>query len=151
MIRYVSRLLSLVLLVALLSLVAQASPFRSIGVRLILPLGGLPVAIGLEATANIGFTIGSLSFFLSLKGETLLLGSLVLPLDPASPGTCARLTFGLFDFDPEPALPSLVAGAGVSYYGAPSDWFGYSLAGEFLYPLAFPLPMFSISGGWISP
>jgi len=151
MIRQVTRLFGMLLLVALLSFAVHSDPFRSIGVRLIVPFGGLPVILGLEATATIGSTIGALSFFLSLSGEALLLGSLDLPLDPNSLGTCVRLTAGLYDFDPKPALPSFVGGAGVSYYGSPLGWFGSSLAGEFLYPLAFPLPMFSIGGGWVSP
>jgi hypothetical protein len=151
MIRHDTRLLGMVLLVVLLSFTVQAGPFRSIGVRVIVPLGGLPVILGLEATANIGSAVGSLSFFLSVRGDALLLGSLDLPLDSSTLGTCIRVTAGLYDFDPQPALPSLVGGGGISTYGTPLGWFGYSLAGEFLYPLAFPLPMFSIGGGWVSP
>ncbi len=151
MIRYATRLLGLLLLAALLSFAVQADPLRSIGVRIIVPFGGLPVILGAETSVNIGSAIGSLSFFLSLRGDTLALASLDLPLDPSNLGTCVRVTAGLYDFDPEPALPSLVGGAGVSYYGSPLGWFGYSLAGEFLYPLAFPMPMFSVGGGWVSP
>jgi hypothetical protein len=151
MIRHPIRWLSLLILVTLFSCACQGSPFRSVGVRLVLPLGGLPVIVGIEATANIGPLIGALSFYLSLRGDALLLGSLDVPLDPSAPATCARLTVGLYDFDPQPALPSLTGGAGVSYYGEPLGWFGYNVAGEFLYPLAFPLPMFSASGGWVTP
>lgn len=141
----------MVLLAAFLSFAVHPEPFRSIGLRLVVPLGGLPVVIGIEATANIGSVIGSLSFFLSLEGEALLLSSLDLPLDPGGHGACVRLTAGLYDFTSQPTLPALVGGAGVSCYGSSLGWFGYSLAGEFLYPLAFPLPMFSVGGGWVSP
>ena len=151
MIRRTARTLSVALLATLFSCAVCAAPFRSVGARLIIPFGGLPVVLGLEATAKLGSLIGSLSFFLSLRGDALLLTSLDLPLDPSDPGTCIRVTGGLYDFDPTPALPSLTGGVGVAYYGSPLGWFGYSFAGEFLYPLAFPVPMFSVGGGWVSP
>ena len=144
----------ILLFVALLSLLASpafGAPFRSIGIRLLIPFGGLPVVVGLEATSDLGFLIGSLAFFLSLEGDVLLLGNLDVPLDPADLGTCARVTLGAYDFDPLPALPALAIGGGVAYYADPLGWLGVSLAGEFIYPIAFPLPMFSIGGGWMIP
>jgi len=151
MTRRIASTLSVALFAALFSCAVCAAPCRSIGARFIIPLGGLPVVFGLEATAELGSLIGSLSFFLSLRGDALLLASFDLPLDASNPGTCLRVTGGLYDFDPTPALPSLTGGVGISYYGSPLGWFGYSFAGEFLYPLAFPLPMFSVGGGWMSP
>jgi len=138
------------LLVGLLSPAAYAdSLFRSVGIRLAIPFGELPVTLGAEATVHVGSAIGALAFFLSLKSDALLLASLDLPLEPSDPATCVRVTVGLYDFDPQPALPDLVGGAGISFYGAPLGWIGYSIAGEFLYPLAFPIPMVSIAGGWV--
>ena len=67
MIRRIASTLSVALFAALFSCAVCAAPFRSIGARFIIPLGGLPVVLGLEATAELGSLIGSLSFFLSLS------------------------------------------------------------------------------------
>jgi len=145
--RYV---ICILLLVALLSPVAHAeSLFRSIGARFVIPFGEIPVTLGADVTTHVGSAIGVLAFFLSLKGDALLLASLDLPLEPNDPATCVRVTIGFYDFDPQPAMPNLVGGAGISFYGVPLGWLGYSIAGEFLYPLAFPIPTVSIAGGWV--
>jgi hypothetical protein len=41
-----------------------------------------------------------------------------------------------------------MAGIGLSYLPLVQSLVYMGFAGEFIYPLAFPLPMFSISGGW---
>jgi len=128
---------------------AAAAAFDTIGVRILIPLGRIPFWIGPEISFTTGFGYARISFFLTPDGKTLGLGSADLRLvaDPAAGETLVRLTAGLFYFDPTRAFPSLTVGGGVAYRQLVGESIAAGLSGEFLYPLAVPAPLFSVSGG----
>jgi hypothetical protein len=111
----------------------------------------MPFLLGIEASTDLPFGVGSCSFFLSGDGKTLitLSGDVRLTSETATGETFLRLTTGLFYFDSSRILPTLVLGGGVSYEIPLGSFVALSLAGEFLYPLAFPLPMLGLSGRWV--
>lgn len=126
---------------------------RSVGIRVVAPLGDLPFLVGAEVVASMPFGRGVASFFLSASGKTLITLSADVQLaEPAGRSeTFLRLTAGLSYFDSARVLPSLAFGAGAVFTQALVDPFRVALAGEFLYPLAFPLPMVTLSGAWELP
>lgn len=126
---------------------------RSAGIRVVVPLGGLPFLVGAEVVASMPFGRGVASFFLSPSGKTLITLSADVQLaEPAGRSeTFLRLTAGLSYFDSTRVLPSLAFGAGAVFTQALADPLHVALAGEFLYPLAFPLPMVTFSGAWGFP
>jgi len=123
---------------------------RSIGVRVILPLSGLPVLVGVEGTADVAFGRLAASFFLTEKGQALLTvsGDVTLSSPTNAISTSVRVTAGLAYLDPSAFAPTPLVGGGVFYE---VDAFAPILLGvgvELLYPIAFPLPMVSASAGW---
>ena len=95
----------------------------------------------------------SFSLFLSPAGGTLLLGSADIGLTSNSDAanTFLRLTSGLSYFDPSRRLPSLLFGVGTSILFTAMEPFVFGFAGELIYSLAFPMPMFTLSGAWLLP
>lgn len=142
--------LVLLLITAVVHPASAEGLVRTIGVRVILPWTGAPFLVGLEATTSFGFGIGSASFFLTASGKTLVTVSADVRLteETEDGAMYLRLTTGFFYFDPSAFLPTLLLGAGLFYQLSFFDPVALGFAGEFIYPLTFPLPMFSISGGW---
>lgn len=134
--------------VACCCLLAVSAGIRSIGLRLILPWSGIPLSVGAEVVTDAAFGSLSFSLFLSPAGGTLLLGSadIALTSDPREATTFLRLTTGLSYFDSTRRFPSLLVGAGTSVRLATAEPFTFGLSGELVYPLAFPTPMFTLSG-----
>ena len=146
--------LAVSLLMLSLSMTASASTgIRSVGVRLILPFTGVPLYLGGEVVTEVAFGDLSFSLFISPDGGTLLLGSADVALtDDASMATAfLRLSAGLAYFDRSRLLPTLLVGAGTSVRFDAADPLVLSMTGELLYPLAFPIPMLTVSGGWALP
>ncbi len=123
---------------------------RSVGVRVVLPLGGAPLMFGVEASTDLAFGIGSASFFLTSSGKALItLSGDVRLAEPGEGGEAfVRATAGLYYFDTTRFLPSLLIGCGIAYRLPVSSYLELSVAGEFLYPIAFPAPMVSLAGRW---
>jgi len=128
--------------VAITGLPASSLGLRSVGLRLILPFTGIPLSIGAEIVTDASFGRLSISLFLSPAGGTLLLGSADVAL---------RMTTGLSYFDPTRRLPTLLLGGGVSVLSTAAESLVFGLSGEAVYPLAFPVPMLTLSGGWLLP
>jgi hypothetical protein len=132
---------------------ALGDGIRSVGLRVVLPIGDTPFLLGLEARGDVAFGIATGSFFLSAEGKTLITISCDLRLgsDEGATSTFVRLTTGLVYFDRTHYLPSLLFGAGLTFEVPVSSFLGVAAAGEFIYPFAFPVPMVSASGRWILP
>jgi len=146
--------LTALLLVLCLGVTAFASTgIRSVGVRLILPFSGVPLYWGGEVVTEAAFGDLSFSLFLSPDGGTLLLGSADVALtgDAGSASAFLRFTAGLAYFDPSRLLPTLLFGAGTSARFDAAHPLALSMSGELLYPLAFPIPVLTVSGGWALP
>ncbi len=126
---------------------------RSIGLRAVLPIGKAPFLVGIEATGDVSFGLLTGSFFLSARGEALITASCDLRLVGNTEGssTFVRLTTGLFYFDPTALLPSVLVGGGLAVEVPVTSFLAVGVAGEFLYPLAFPVPLVSASGRWLLP
>lgn len=126
---------------------------RSIGLRFTLPWGGRPTLAGAEATTDLGFGVASASFFLSSKGEGMLQVGVGISLSEGDPETVAYARFlaGFYYFDLAAFAPSLLAGAGMAFETHILDPLLVGLAVDFLYPIAFPLPLVSASLGWALP
>jgi len=135
------------------SLAVHAEGIRSVGLRLIVPFAGIPVSVGAEVTVDARFGAASFSLFLSAAGGTLLLGSadVALTANPAEASGFLRITTGLSYFDPSRRLPSVLFGFGTSVSFSAAEPFLLGLTGELLYPVAFPVPMLTVSGGWAIP
>jgi hypothetical protein len=154
MTRRTRSLVPALVLLALVSSSTCAEGFvRSIGVRLTLPWGGRPILAGAEATADLGFGLGTGSFFLSSKGEGMLVVGVAVPLSEGMPETMAyaRLLAGFYYFDLSAFAPSLLAGIGMGFETDMLDPVLVGLAIDFAYPIAFPLPLVSASFGWSLP
>jgi hypothetical protein len=151
--RAVQAIIVLVLIVASTCLPATPAGIRSVGLRLILPWSGIPLSLGAEVVTDTEFGGLSLSLFLSPAGGTLLLGSADIALagDANTANAFLRLTTGLSYFDPSRRLPSFLFGAGTSVSFTAMEPFAFGFAGELIYPLAFPMPMFTLSGAWSLP
>ena len=126
---------------------------RSVGLRFILPFGGLPVFLGAEVVADVPFGDLSISLFLSPTGETLLLGSadLALTREPTEDSAFLRVTAGLSYFDPSRQLPTLLVGGGTIVRFSAAESLLLGLSAELVYPIAFPVPMLTLSGAWELP
>jgi len=129
------------------------NPFRSVGVRVILPWTGLPLLVGAEVTVSLSFGRGAVSLFLNGEGQVLFTASAdVLVSSPTNPlAIYVRATTGLFYFDPSAYAPTPLIGAGVYYEVDALEPFLVGFAAELLHPLAFPFPMISTSLGWALP
>ena len=135
-------------LVGMVSVVTQGVGLRSIGLRIELSWSDTPVWVGVEASTNLPQSVLIGSLFVTPGGKTLFTGNLDIPLQ--AEGTAfLRLTGGFYYFDSRQWAPSPLAGIGLSYLPLAQSPVYMGFAGEFIYPLAFPLPMFSISGGWL--
>jgi hypothetical protein len=124
--------------------------FRSIALRVCLPWTGAPLLFGAEVTVPLAFGIGAGSFFLAVDGRALILLSADIPVTSAARGggTFLRATGGLAYFDPGRLYPTPTGGLGLAYRAAVLSSVEVDFAGEFLYPIAVPLPLFSASIGW---
>jgi len=71
--------------------------------------------------------------------------------DPDEANAFLRLTTGLSYFDRSRRLPSILLGAGASVLFSAAEPFHIGFTAELVYPLAFPMPMFSLSGAWALP
>ena len=151
--RAVHAIVVLVLIVASAYLPAISAGIRSVGLRLILPWSGIPLSLGAEVVTDAAFGGLSFSLFLSPEGGTLLLGSADIALtgDPNTADAFLRLTTGLSYFDPSRRLPSFLFGVGTSVLFTAMEPFVFGFAGELIYPLAFPMPTFTLSGAWSLP
>jgi hypothetical protein len=151
--RGVRRLCCLVAVAFLVSGIASTGSgawLRSIGLRVVLPLGDLPLLFGLEAAANVSFGVASATLFLSPEGDTVicLTGDVRLSSNPGPAEVFLRLTTGISYFDPGQEFPTPFLGAGLSYdlpIGLPIT---LGIAGELLYPLSFPAPFLTVTGRW---
>jgi hypothetical protein len=150
--RWIGAALILVL-VCVAGQIALGDGVRSVGLRVILPIGKTPFLIGIEATGDVAFGVLTGSFFLSSKGEALITASCDLRLagDAEGSRTFARLTTGIFYFDKTALLPSILFGGGLAVEVPISSFFAIGASGEFLYPLAFPAPLVSASARGLLP
>ncbi len=151
--RTVLTVAALALLIASVCPQTLALGLRSVGLRLILPFTGVPLYLGAEVVTEASFGDLSISLFLSPAGGTLLLGSADIALTGATGPASAflRLTTGLAYFDSSRFLPSLLFGAGTTVRFSGADPLALALSGEMIYPLAFPVPMLSLSAGYALP
>jgi hypothetical protein len=141
------------LAVSFLCVTALGDGLRSIGVRVILPIGQMPFLLGAEVTTDISFGLVTGSFFLTSDGKALITGSCDVRLAATGRvgGTFLRLTAGLYYFDFSASLPSILLGGGLAVEVPASPALAIGASGEFLYPLAFPLPVVSASGRQLLP
>jgi len=145
----------LLILVAVASLGLPARParIRSIGVRLLLPLAGGPVWLGAEILLDSSYGSFSVSLSLSPRWGTLLLASADVGLGgrPSEGPAFLRLTAGLADLDRTQRPVSFLVGGGMAVRFAGTDPLVVVIASELVHPLAFPVPLLSISGGGMVP
>ncbi|MDD5219687.1 MAG: hypothetical protein PHV11_03875 [Candidatus Bipolaricaulis sp.] len=132
------------------ALPVHASSFRSVGLRVIVPLGNVPFMIGVEAAADVSFGVASATFFLSSGGGTVisLSGDIPLSDDPGAAKAFFRFTAGISYFDAAQPYPIPFVGAGLAYDARILGSSMVSIAGEFLYPLSFPTPLLTLAGRW---
>lgn len=142
-----------ILLIVLASQFALGLSLHRVGLRFLLPWTDVPFVLGVEASVDADFGAVGSSFFLTPDGRTLLLGTVDIQVgDPAATAqSYFRLTGGLLYLNTAQSLPQLVAGGGLvvetSLIGAVTG----GMSAEFIYPFAFPLPMFSLMGAWSIP
>jgi hypothetical protein len=127
---------------------ARSEGLRYVGLRMAISWTDTPIWIGIEASTDLSSTVLSGALFITPDGKTLFTGHVDIPLQEEAKAFL-RLTGGFYYFERRQPFPYPLAGVGLSYalYASSPLYFGFS--GEFIYPLAFPLPMFSISGGWL--
>ncbi|MEN6370007.1 MAG: hypothetical protein ABFD77_09995 [Thermotogota bacterium] len=149
-VRAVQCLVVVVALVAVTAMAGQSASFRSIGLRMVVPLGDVPFLLGLEAAADVSFGVASATFFLSTRGETLITisGDVRLSDNPDFAEIFLRLSTGISYFDPAQPYPTPFVGAGFSWDARLTSAITVSVAGEFLYPLSFPMPLMTVAGRW---
>jgi len=131
---------------------AESDPFfRSVGVRIALPWTGGPLLFGIQATTPLVFGVGTGAFFLASDGTALitLSGDIAVTATGGSSAVYVRITAGLAYFEAGSLFPIPTAGVGLVYRIAPSTPVEITFAGEFLYPIAIPLPLFSIAAEWM--
>jgi hypothetical protein len=104
--------------------------------------------LGIEASTDVSWSVLSAALFITPGGKTLFTGHIDIPLEEGA-AVFFRLTAGLYYFEPSQPFPYLLGGAGLAYTLLSASPICAGFAGEFIYPLAFPLPVFSISGGWL--
>ncbi len=138
-------LFTICLVVGNLSIHAQA--LRTIGLRIAISWSDTPIWLGVDASTDLGWSILSGALFITPGGKTLFTGHLDVPLEEGSP-TYARATVGFYYFSASQPFPYPLGGGGIAYSAPLGSSLMIGLSGEFIYPLAFPFPMFSISGAW---
>jgi len=127
---------------------ASSQGLRSIGLRLALSWSETPIWLGIEASTDLSWTILSAALFITPDGKTLFTGHLDIPLQEEAV-VSLRVTAGFYYFEARQPFPYPLAGAGLSYLLVSASPIYVAFAGEFIYPLFFPEPMFSISGEWL--
>ncbi len=130
------------------SMVTQADGLHAIGVCVAISWGETPIWMGIEASATLASSILSASLFITPDHKTLFKGHLELPMQEEG-AAFLRVTAGFYYFEPSQPFPYPLAGIGLSYLPWEQSPTYIRFSGEFIVPLAFPLPMFSISGGWL--
>lgn len=142
--------LALFVFAVIVAPVCVAAGVDYVGVRVILPLGQMPVMIGIEVGTRVSFGWVTACLLLTPAGRTLLLGGIEMALtDQESPGSSfIRATVGVSYFDFTARFPSLVLGAGIAYRLSIEDAFQVGIRGEIIYPLALGPPLVSIGSGW---
>jgi hypothetical protein len=140
----------LLILVASACLPAISAEIRSVGLRLSLPFTGIPLLLGAEVVMNVSYGGLSLSPFLSPAGGALLLGSADIALagGPNEASTFLQVATGPSYFGSAHRFPSILLGAGTSLRYSAIEPFVFGFSGELIYPLASPLPVFTLSGAW---
>jgi len=143
--------LSLLLLVGLT--VTPESFVRSVGLRIVAPWAGMPTLVGVQVNTDLGFGLGTASFFLSTLGEGVAtIGTDIALTEPAGQTMAyLRLLTGFYYFDLSAFAPSLLFGGGMAFESNMLDPILFGLAAEFIYPIALPIPMFSTYVGWALP
>lgn len=128
----------------------QAGAVDYVGLRVSLPLGGLPPLVGAEVGMRLSPGWWSASVLVSWDGRTLMVGSVDVVLgEPAAWGEAAfRLSVGLSYLELGAGLPAPFAGAGVACTVRPFEAVRVRAAAEVLYPVAFGPPLISLGGGW---
>jgi hypothetical protein len=122
-----------------------------VGVRVGLPLGRLPPLLGVELRFPVEFGWAGASLLLASDGRTLILGEVDYALGGVGAlGTSyAWLAGGLHFLDLRAALPSMVAGVGLSHRIAVADGGPEGgLAAGLLLPIALGPPLVTLGGGW---
>ena len=127
---------------------AQAEGFRSVGLCLALSWSETPFWIGIEVSTELSTTVLSGALFITPDGKTLFTGHADIPLQENA-AAFLRVTAGFYYFEPRQPFPYPLIGAGLAYLLLAESPIYFGFSGEFIYPLAFPLPMFCISGGWL--
>jgi len=146
--REVAGLLLALLLIAAIAPHVTAQVVHSVGFRVAFSWGDVPLMLGAIASMEFGSSLASVSLFLSPGGKTLLLASIDLPLE-VDGELYLRATTGFFYYDRANLLPTPVLGSGLALETSVLDPVSLSLAGEFIYPIAFPMPLLSLSFGWL--
>jgi hypothetical protein len=125
----------------------------AIGLRVGLPLGDLPLLIGLELGVAFPVGWGVASLLIGGGGKTLFLMSYEYPLIHEDEGGSSRLRFtiGVSYFDLNAPFPTPLAGGGVAYRHPVSEMIQVALSGDLLYPIALRVPLLTAGGGWFSP
>lgn len=126
----------------------HAEGLRTIGLRLALSWSDTPLWIGIEASTELSSTVLSGSLFITPGGKTLFTGHIDIPVQEEA-AACLRITAGFYYFEPRQPFPYPLVGVGLAYLPLAESPVYFGFSGEFIYPLAFPLPIFSISGGWL--
>ncbi|MBE0636715.1 hypothetical protein IH601_12020 [Candidatus Bipolaricaulota bacterium] len=126
----------------------SAQGLRSIGLRVALSWTETPIWAGIEASTDTSWGNLSAGFFITPTGKTLFTGHIDVPLQEGG-AAFVRLTGGFYYFEASQPFPYPLIGAGLSYLLVSASPIYVGFASEFIYPLAFPLPMFSLSSGWL--
>ena len=131
-----------------LSQASIADGLRTIGIRLAVSWSDTPIWLGIEASTDLSASVLSGALFITPGGKTLFTGHIDIPLQENAVAFL-RLTSGFYYFESAQPFPYPLAGIGLSFLPFAEKPLYLSFSGEFVYPLAFPLPLFSISGGWL--
>ena len=125
----------------------------TIGLRVGLPLGGLPFLMGIELGVGFPLGWGVASLLIGGDGKTLFLIGYEYPLLHGDGGGSTRLRFttGVSYFDLDAPFPSPLVGGGVAYRHLVSAAAQVALSGDLLYPIALHVPLLAVGGGWFSP
>ena len=125
----------------------------AIGLRVALPLGELPLLLGVELGVEFPLGWGVSSLLIGGDGKTLFLIGYEYPLLYGDGGGSTRLRFttGVSYFDLDAPFPSPLVGGGVAYRHPVSEMIQAALSGDLLYPVALRTPLLTLGGGWFSP